>query len=92
MGLRPASPERRGTHRYTFVGTNMESLLGGFRAPRVQSTVGGKNCKHPHFTEGVWSTPPPHPGARQHPDQAHSGFRLQTFAAAHPAPLGLLPA
>ena len=56
MGLRPASPERRGTHRYTFVGTNMESLLGGFRAPRVQSTVGGKNCKHPHPTPEQDST------------------------------------
>lgn len=67
-----------GTHSYTCWGTNMESLLGGFRAPRE-----GRTVNTPTLRRGSRMCLSPYPRARQRPDQAHSGVRPEAGPASN---------
>lgn len=87
MGLRPASPGRRGHPQLHMLGDKH-----GESARRVQGTPGGKNCKHPHFTEGVQNVPlplpqsktAPRPGPQWGQARGRSGFKPLLQLTRHP--------
>ena len=90
-GAASSQPGRQGHPQLHICGDKHGDLLGGFRARGFRALWEGRTANTPILQRGSGAPPPPTPGARQDPDQAHSGVRLQTFAATHLAPLGLLP-
>lgn len=86
MGLWPQPGEAGGTPQLHIWGDKC-----GESARRVQGTGFREQQREerqtPPFYRGVWSTPHPHPRARQCPDQAHSEVRPEAVVRLQTLPL-----